>query len=314
MPLTARNRLPALGAIFVTLAVFTASLRMDESWAAGVHLLLAAVPALALLGLALRERGSTPRADAPTVLASTLAMTGLALFALADYRFLDLIGVPEDADAAGTAFFVILAVAGALVARRAGSAAAVLFTALVAGGAVIAAAQWAGVEDVDAFQGILAGLAVVYALVGHVAFVGHPRYRDVLMDAAGVALVGIAFFLGNDIFAAALGGMEEPPIPLAWQVVLLVGGLALAVYTAHHRAPGPGTFSVVVLGFFVLSVVLDLGMVENPLADGRDEDDVVSDETLGGWPIALAGLAIVSLAGAALTRGRSGDRGASGAA
>lgn len=289
-----RHAAIAVGAALLAAAFVVAQLRMDGPWATGVLFLVAAVPAAALLGAGLRDRppagGADPRPRAGT---SALLLGGLALFAIADYRLLQLLGDDEafDAPRSLTAFFAILAATALFVAWRSRSAACLLVGALASGGTVLAAVRWVfDTENIASYRPALLFLALVFAAAAW-AIRARWRDRDVLVDAAGLSLLALAQLAGG-FFLLGSGGLPD-----FWEGVVLVGATALVAHTAVTRAPGPGVIAVLLLASFASIVAFEqeVGLV------GEEEG-----ASLVGWPLIL-----LALGGAALAYGlsRREDRG-----
>ena len=79
---------------------------------------------------------------------------------------------------------------------------------LAAGGAVLAAVNWIGSpEGTTAFRVTLVVLAVTYAALATRVPAG--RHRDVVVDAAGVGVLGIAALTGGLLFFALLTSRQE---------------------------------------------------------------------------------------------------------
>lgn len=278
--------MPRQGAIAMAAALFAAAIvvvefRMDEPWANGVHLGVAALPAAALLVAGLREPLVGER---PTPAASALVLAGLALVAVADYRLWQVVsgGDTFEGRRTLTAFFAVLALAAGGAAWRTRSAAALLVCALAVGGTVLAAVHWIfDTENVASYRPVLVALAVAFAAAAW-ALRAWPRHRDVLVDAAGLSLFALLYASGRLLIVGAGSG-----IPDAWEAVVLVGALALVAYTVATHAPGPGVLAVVLLVVFATTVGYE--------AASYGFGDV-SDPSLVGWPLVLLVLAGLVLA------------------
>lgn len=280
--------MPRQGAIAMAAALFAAAIvvvefRMDEPWANGVHLVVAALPAAALLFAGLRE----PRVgERPTPAASALVLAGLALVAVADYRLWQVVSGGETFEGRRTltAFFAVLALAAGGAAWRTRSAAALLVCALAVGGTVLAAVHWIfDTENVASYRPVLLALAVAFAAAAW-ALRASPRHRDVLVDAAGLSLFALLYASGTLLIVGVGEG-----IPDAWEAVVLVGALALIGYTVVTHAPGPGVLAILLLVLFATTVGYQAASY------GFPEEDV-SDPSLVGWPLVLLVLAGLVLA------------------
>ncbi len=275
-----RHAAIAVGAALLAAAFVVVQLRMDDPWATGVLFLVAAVPAAALLAAGLRDR---PREEGPRAATSALLLGGLALFGVADGRFLQLVGSDDTLEAPRslTAFFAILAAMALVAAWRSRSAACLLVAALAAGGTLLAAVWWVfDTENIASYRPALLFLALAFAGAAWLAR-RRPRHRDVLVDAAGLAIlallqVGGALFLG---FGAGL--------PVFWEGVVLVAAVALVGYAALTRAPGPGLLAILVLAGLAFTVAFDQRVFF--------EDDG-GDMSLVGWPLVLLVLGGLALA------------------
>lgn len=284
-----RDAAIAVGAALLAAALAVVELRMDEPWATGVLFAVAAVPAAALLAAGLRE---PPATDRPRASTSALLLGGLAVFALADYRLMQLLGRDDAFEGARSlvGFFVLLTAAAAVAAARSRSAACLLVAALAAGGTVLAAVHWVfDTENEASYRPVLALLAVAFA-AGAWAIRDRRRHRDVLVDAAGLSLLALVNLAGG-FFLFGFGSL-----PGFWEGVVVAGAIGLVGYTAVTHAPGPGVIAVVLLAVFASVVAIEQ---EVALADGVDG----SEASLVGWPLVLLALGALALA-YGLTRAR----------
>jgi hypothetical protein len=268
---TARWRATALAPAGVSLAllVVTVQSRMNESWADGVLLLVAAVPAALLLyeGLEAAREDQADRAAATLLLVAGLALAGVAIARLGQVLAGDELG----GDSGGTltwmlALFTLLA---ANCHRRSRSAACLLIGSLAAVALLLAAVHWIfQTDDLDVYRALLTFSFVVLfgAGVG-----GEGRSGTVLVGAAGVTVLATAYATGF-FFVFGLGG---DGVGWGWELAMLVQGAALALYAVQQVEPGPGYLAFFVLGLFAISA-----------AQG--------DSTLVGWPLALAILTAIA--------------------
>jgi hypothetical protein len=268
---TARWRATALAPAGVSLAllVVTVQSRMNESWADGVLLLVAAVPAALLLyeGLEAARDDQADRAAATLLLVAGLALAGVAIARLGQVLAGDELG----GDSGGTltwmlALFTLLA---AHCHRRSRSAACLLIGSLAAVALLLAAVHWIfQTDDLDVYRALLTFSFVVLfgAGVG-----GEGRSGTVLVGAAGVTVLATAYATGF-FFVFGLGG---DGVGWGWELAMLVQGAALALYAVQQVEPGPGYLAFFVLGLFAISA-----------AQG--------DSTLVGWPLALAILTAIA--------------------
>ena len=290
----------ALGTALLAVAVGVTQIRLDPEWGDGVHLAVAAVAAAALLVAGLRTR---PAGDRPPARTSALLLAGLALFALADFRLIEVVlggDEPFEDDAGLTAYFALLTAVAAACFARSASAACLLVAALAAGGTVLAAIHWVfDTENVASYRPALLVLAVVYAAVAF-TLRGRPRHRDVMVDAAGLAILAIASLGGFFFF------FLSEPSPDAWEAVLLGGGLALVAYTAVTHAPGPGVLALFLLYAFGSSAVAGVDSGEIQVINGQGEQPA-DDPDLVGWPLILMAMSLLALGYGMLSGRRNRD-------
>lgn len=303
-----RHAAIAIGAALLATAVAVVEFRMDDPWANGVHFLVAAVPAALLLAAGLRER---PLGDRPRTGASGLLLAGLAVFAIADFRLLQLLGSDDalDTPRSLTAFFAILAAVALVVAWRSRSAACLLLGALAAGGTALAAVRWIfDTENIASYRPVLLVLGLAFAAAAW-ATRDRTRHRDVLVDAAGFSILGIAW-LGGGFFLFGFGGA----LPDAWAAVVLAGAAALIAYAARTRAPGPAVIAIVMLAFFTSNVAVELSGFDGEAIDGEGAPAEPDGPSLIGWPLVLLGLGGAALALGLTRRDDERDDGSDGGA
>lgn len=287
-----RHTVIAIGAALLAAAFVVVELRMDEPWANGVLFLVAAVPAAALLAAGLRE---PPLADRPRAGASALLLGGLAVFAFADFRLLQLLGRDDafDAPRSLTVFFVLLTAVALLAAARSRSAACLLVGAAAFGGTVLAAVRWIfDTENIASYRPALLALAVLFAAAAW-AIRARARHRDVLVDAAGLSILVLAQLGGGLFFGFGDG------LPDFWEAVVLAGGLALVAYAALTRAPGPGVLALLILAAFSALVGIEREF-------GFEGEEAADEASLVGWPLVLLAGGLAALA-YGLTRRRDDD-------
>ncbi|HEV3001756.1 MAG TPA: hypothetical protein VGW75_13525 [Solirubrobacteraceae bacterium] len=284
-----RHAAIAVGAALLATALVAVAVRMEDPWSAEGHLAVAAVGAAVLLAAGLRERPAGGRPSAGT---SGLLLGGLVAFAIADLRFLQALGGDDalETPRSLTAYFALLTAVALVAAWRSRSAACLLVGALAAGGTLLAAVRWVfDTENVASYRPAVLFLVLAFAVAARFA---RGRHRDVLADAAGLAVLALAF-LGGGLFGIVGGG----GLPDAWEAVVLAGAVGVVAYTALTRAPGPAVIAIVVLAAFASTA----GAGEREIAL-----DAVEDPSLVGWPIVLgvAGLAALAFG---LTRPRDPD-------
>lgn len=248
-------------------------IRFDGSWAAFPLLAVVAVPAVALVYLGLQAQAD---GGAPPAFASTLLVSGLVLGIVALLRLADVLGADE-ATSAGTLTWVF-ALFGALalwpaVKRR--SAIAGFLAAVSFGGAVLAGWQWLFDPDsVTPFRWLLLAIAVAYVMVSLVLRGSHLRHSELLVSAAGLAILGIALIEAVGLIVPFAPGGELPGF---WELVVVVAGCGLIAYAAADKVPGPAYVGAAVLVSFVA------------LAAG-------DDDTLLWWPLLLLGVGGAAMA------------------
>lgn len=279
-----RGDVIAAGAVPLTLALLLIEVRLDGPWGSGILLVLEALGAALLLGMAVLA----PReGERPRVYALVLQLSGLVLLLVALWRLADVLGVDDPLDAAGTLCWIFSAFAGAaawLAARRR-SAPCALVAALGALVAVLAFVEWVfDPSGAGTARWLLLALALGFA-AGALSLRDRRRRESVyLVDAAGVAVVVLALTWVGAAFLNALtfGDAGAAATPGAgWKLVLVAAGLGLVAYAAVDREPGPAWLGTVVLALFVV-------LVGGPGADGP---------SLWFWPLALllAGGALIAV-------------------
>jgi hypothetical protein len=245
---TARLRAGDLAPAGVGLALLIAivQIRMDPSWADGVLLLVAAVPAALLLyeGLTAVREDQTDRAAA-----TLLLVAGLVVAAIAIARLGDALSDEDFAEPGGTLTWTIalFTAISAYCYRRSRSLACLLIAALAAVALLLAAVHWIfDTDDIDVFRALLA-LSFVVLFGAGVA--GEGRAGTILVGAAGVTVLATAYATGL-FFFVNLGGAG---IGWGWELVTLVQGAALAIYAVQQLEPGPGYLAFFALALFALS-------------------------------------------------------------
>jgi hypothetical protein len=265
-----RGPLIAAGAVLLATGLALFELRLDVSPV--VHVLVLGLPALLILGLGVQAPTEGGR---PPAYQSVLLVSGLLLLAVALLRLADLIGADFDGGIpSGTAVWTGLVEAGVAgwIAARRHSAICGLISAVAGAIAVLAALDW--IFDVSSFTAarwlLLLG-AIVLVLLSLVLRAGRPRHAELLVDAAGVAILVIA---GQALIPVVVGLVvpfvtaPDEPLPSFWELVVLAAGCGLVAFGAVDRSPGPAWLGV-------LNLVAFIGLV----GGGR--------ETLEWWPLAL---------------------------
>jgi hypothetical protein len=280
-----RGPLIAAGAVVLAVGVAVAELRLRDSVGVATHFLLLAVPAGAILWLALQAPPDEEERR-PATYQSVLLVTGLLLLYGALLRLADLLGADfgEGGDGDGPVFaqlpagtlvwtsLVLALVAGwASWSRR--SAISLLIAALAAGVMLLAGLAW--VFDVDSqgpYRVVLALFALVLVLGSLVLRGDAPRHSQQLINAAGLAILVIPL-LGLVAAIVGLfslfGGPAETVIPNLWELVVFAAGCGLIAYGAVDRVPGAAYLGFANLLAFVVVVAIS------------------PDATLLWWPVLL---------------------------
>jgi hypothetical protein len=128
---------------------------------------------------------------------------------------------------------------------------------------------------------LLLFIAVALGLVSLVLRAGAPRKAELMVDAAGVAILAIgiqailSFVIGSlELFDAPSG----PLLPGFWELVLLAAGCGLVAFGALERSPGPAWLGLTNLIVFVIAA------------------GSLSENTLYWWPMLLILLGATAMA------------------
>jgi hypothetical protein len=269
---SARAAAFAPAAVFLSLFIGLAQVRMDEPWSRGVLFLVALVPAVFVLALAL---GASAGDNAPRGAATVLVIAGLALTGIAVVRFGQVLAGNDWSDHGGT-LTLVLALFTAIAAywyRETRSVAALLIASLASVGLLLEAVNWIfSTDDADVIRALLT-FAFVVLFVAGLSVPGRPG--TVLVGAAGVTVIASGYALGL-VFALSFGG---PDSAWGWELVTLLEGLALLGYAAVELEPGPGYLAFFALVFFITAAASGGGT-----AFGGDGE---ASHSLVGWPLAL---------------------------
>ena len=246
-------------------------LRLMNELSEVVHFLALAVPAGLILALGLQA----PNEDGkPPAYQSVLLVTGLLLLHPALLRLADVLGAenPDDFPAGELTWtFAVVAAVALYAAIRRNSAICLLIAAVAGVGSLLAAWEWIFAPGTFTATRWLLLLSAAGLVMGGLALrAGWPRQSELLIDAAGLAIL----FIAAQALALALLDDGEvfssgQPLPDFWELVVFgaaVGGLA---YGALDRSPGPAWLGFANLLAFIGVVGLD------------------ADETLYFWPLAL---------------------------
>jgi hypothetical protein len=277
----------------LALLVVVLEIRMDEPWANGVLLLVAAVPAAALVALgfaAARDGG------AQTAAATVLLVAGLALAAVAIARLGEVLAGDDFAHRGGTLTWMLGLFAGlsALCASRTRAVACLLVAALAAVGLFLEAVNWIfDTENVDTFRALL---AASFAVLFGAGLAAPGRAGTVLIGAAGVTLLASTYAAGA-VFVFL--GAESPGLGWGWELVMLVQGLALLAYAAVRLEPGPAYLAFFGLASFATFAAVSGGGGGDGGVVFEGEQAESEERSLVGWPLALAiGTVVAALWGA----------------
>lgn len=280
-PLRARALAPA--GVGLAMFVTAVELRMEDPWADGVLLVVAAVPAALLLALGFLAA----RADGARPEATVLLVGGLVVCVGAITWLGQILAGDDPTDSGGTLTWMLLlftAIAAYCWART--RAVACLLIAALAGVATVAeAVNWIfDTENLDTFRVVLIVCFVVLFLAGLAA---SGRTGTILVGAAGVTALAFSYVLGSLFFSA-----EAADLGWGWELVRLLEGLALLAYAAVELEPGPAYLAFFVLGVFTVGASASLGGVLVGPESGEDS------HTLIGWPLALGlGTAVAAVWG-----------------
>jgi hypothetical protein len=264
-----RGPLIAAGAVLLATGLALFELRLDV--APAVHALVLGLPALLILGLGVQAPTEGGR---PPAYQSVLLVSGLLLLAVALVRLADLIGADLDEGIpSGTVVWTGLVEAGVAgwIAARRQSAICALISAMAGAVALLAALEWVFGSSFSTARWLLLLAAIVLVLLSLVLRAGRPRHAELLVDAAGVAILAIALQALIPVvvgFVVPFVNAPDEPLPSFWELVVLVAGCGLVAFGAVDRAPGPAWLGVLNLLAFVALV-----------GGGR--------ETLEWWPLAL---------------------------
>jgi hypothetical protein len=278
-----RGPLIAAGAVVLAVGLAVFELRFRNELSPAVHFLILGAAAGVVLALGLQAPNEDGR---PPAYQSVLLVTGPLLLFAALLRLSAALGAEDFLFdfPAGELTWTALVTGGvalfAAVRRR--SAVCLLLAALFGVVALLAGWEWVfGNESFTASRWLLLVAAIVLVLVSLTQRAGAPRQAELLVDAAGTAILIIALQgAWLTLFAAvALDvGAEQPTLPDFWELIVFGAGCGLVAYGALDRAPGPAWLGVATLILFVL----DVGF------EGRED--------IYFWPIALILLGLGAMA------------------
>ena len=271
-----RGNALAAGAVLLAVAVTMLDLRLDDSWANGVHLIVDGAAFAFLFSLALRS----PLPARPLAYHSALALASLGLLVLVLDRVAHVLGADAPFSSSGTvmwmsAIFTLVAVFCTLRFQSLGCA---LLAGIGVAVFVLTFVDWAfDPKGVTTFRWILFLLILGFAAYALRARSGERAgYATSAVDVVGLLLIGLAgTFLASLVFASinplnALG-QGSLDVGFGWKAILVIGSLAVVAYAVVTRERGPGW-----IGFVAL--LLTIIIVANPTS---------SDRTIVGWPLIL---------------------------
>jgi hypothetical protein len=265
----------ATGGILLAAAVAMLDTRLDQSWANGVHLVVAGLAFAFVFRLALLS----PAAEAPVAYQSALALSGLGLLVLALDRLAHVFGVDSPLGNSGTVMWmsVVFVLVAAFSARRFRSLACTLLAGVGVAIFVLTLVDWVfDPSGVNTFRWIVFLLVLAFAGAALRLRRGpEPATAVQAINVVGLLLIGLAatfaFALGiaalNPLAGAARSTVD---VGFGWKAILVVGSLAVLGYATVTRERGPGW-----IGFFAL--VLTILIIGSPSGA----------RTIVGWPLVL---------------------------
>lgn len=270
-----RGPLIASGGVVLAVGILLWQLRDDPDDVVALNVAANLTPAALFLWLGLQQPGDGGR---PRAHESVLLVTGLVLLVPGLLWLADLLGTNLDEVAASTITWIALvegAVATACAIRR-GSAICAYIAAVALAVAFLAAVEWVAEPSESAYRWLLLIVALMLVFVSLLLRGSRPRHSEQMVNAAGLAILGIAAVPVVQGVFALFGG--SPELPGFWEVVVLGAGLGLIAYAAADRAPGAAYIGAANIGAFLVVTT-----------DG---------DTLRWWPLALLVIgALMLLAG-----------------
>ena len=253
-----RGPLIAAGAVLVTLGVALEELRLHDKLPLGVHLVILGVATGVMLALGLQARAEGGH---PPAFQSGLLICGLALLAGALLTLADVLGADFDRFPAGAIVWTSLVLAGAALwpAVAKGSAICALIAAVAVGIAALSFVNWVThASSVTTYRWLLAVAALAYVVVSLLLRGSAPRHSEQMVNAAGLAVLGIALtgvvngLIGQLVPFSPAGGL----LPNGWEFLLLAAGCGLIAYGAVDRALGAIYLGIANLAGFVGSAAI----------------------------------------------------------
>jgi hypothetical protein len=247
------SRLTAIGGVLLAAAVALSDVRLEDSWARGVHLAVVGIGFLIVyvLGLTrpLREDGR------PSAEQSALLAASLVLLVFADVRLGDVV-VGGGSEHSGTITWMALLYA-ALAAYPAITRRSAVCTLAAAAGLGLAIGEfvsWVSPGDVqvNGARWILFGLIGLYALGAFFLRAARPRHGAQLVNAAMLAVIGIVGTVAvNLVFVE---GTDVPHLSTWWELVAFAVSMAGIAFAVQSRERGPGWTAGVALVFAIITI------------------------------------------------------------
>jgi hypothetical protein len=269
-----RGPLIAAGAVVLATGLALAELRLTIDQVSPVVRLLV-VGSIAVLTLALGLQAPN-EGGKPPAYQSVLLVTGLLLLYSQLLRLADVLGAElTDGFPVGELTWVsaVEAAVALFAGLRRNSAVCLLIAAISA--AIMLLSGWEWIFETGTFTAsrwLLLLTCVAFALVSLVLRAGRPRQAELMVDAAGLAILAIGL-QGVISFAVDRLSLFEAPIgPLLggfWEFVVLAAGCGLVAYGAIERSPGPAWLGLANLVVFVVAA------------------GVLTERTLYWWPLIL---------------------------
>jgi hypothetical protein len=284
------SRLTAIGGVLLAAAVAISDIRLEQSWARGVHFAVVGVGFAIVYVLGLVQPSEED--GRPTAEQSALLAASLVLLVFTVVRFGDVV-VGGGSEHSGTLTWMALVYAAlaAYPAVRKRSAVCALAAAAAVGIAIGEFVSWVSPGDVqvNGARWILFGLILLYALGAFALRNVRPRHGAQLVNTAMLAVIGIVGTVGAEIVFAD----EEDNVPHLstwWEIVAFVVAVAGIVFAIRSRERGPAWTAGAALLFAIATIGSPFGQ----------------KATFVGWPLVFLVLALLTLAAGAAHRLRSG--------
>jgi hypothetical protein len=281
------SRLTAIGGVLLAGAIALSDIRLDQSWARGVH--FAVVGGGFLIVYALGLTRASQENGRPSPEQSALLASSLVLLVFAVLRFGDTV-VGGGSEHSGTLTWMALVYAALAaypaVTRR--SAVCTLASAAALGLAIGEFVSWVepGGVHVNGARWILFGLIVLYAIGAFLVRRVRPRDGAQLVNAGMLAVIGIVGTVAVDLVFVE-DTADVPHLSVWWALVAFaasVGGIAFAIQ-ARERGPGWTAGGALVLALLTIGTS--------------------NSRTLVGWPLVLLIAAALTLAAGFITARRT---------